>query len=74
MRLYFVAGEKARKILNEESNILNKLTDMWGTEQKYLLQTADRIFKDYKKYNTLYEDQKKQMFALQMRAILQGQD
>lgn len=50
MRLYYVAGKHVLPLLNNETNIIGQLKDMWGVEQNSIVPTADRIFKDSKKF------------------------
>jgi len=50
VRVYIVAGEKVLDILNKESLVLNNLNRMWGISTDKIIDTAARIFNDYKKF------------------------
>jgi alanyl-tRNA synthetase len=50
LRLYYMAGKKVMKHLNEETTIINKLKDLWGIKEDEIVPTANRFFNDYKKF------------------------
>jgi len=70
VRLYYVAGEHALGLLNEESNILDGLTSSWGIAPDDILPTATRFFDGYKKYAALVQKQNTQILDLQLKAFL----
>jgi len=70
VRLYYVAGEHALSLLNEESSLINSLTSSWGISHDDILPTAQRFFEGYKKYSTLASKQSMQILDLQMKAFL----
>jgi alanyl-tRNA synthetase len=68
VRLYFVAGERTISCLNEETTIISELTKMWSDiSMDKLVPTAERIFKDYKKFKTEINDTTKSLINLQVR-------
>lgn len=70
VRLYFVAGERILKFHNEETLILSDLTKMWSDiSMDKLVPTAERIFKDYKKFKTEIADRTKHQVALEVRYV-----
>jgi len=48
--MYYVAGKKVLPLLNAETKVINHLKDMWGINQQEIVPTAERIFKDYRKF------------------------
>jgi alanyl-tRNA synthetase len=74
VRLYYVAGEHALGLLNNESHILESLTSSWGIHLDDVLPTANRFFDGYKKYSSLVQKQNLQILDLQMKVLLAGQD
>lgn len=70
VRLYFVAGDNALQLLNEDDDILHGLTASWGVAQDDILPTANRFFDGYKKLSTLVAKQNTQILELQMKVFL----
>jgi alanyl-tRNA synthetase len=70
VRLYYVAGEHALALLNEDSNILNGLTSSWGIAADDILPTATRFFDGYKKYSNIVQKQNTQILDLSMKVFL----
>ena len=73
VRIYFVAGERTLGKLRAETEILNDLTDMWSIPQDQIMITANRIFKDYKKYKFDMTEAKRKILNLQVSNVLNGQ-
>lgn len=70
VRLYYVAGERTLKCLNEETLIISDLTKMWSDiSMDKLVPTAERIFKEYKKFKTEISDNTKSLLALEVRYV-----
>lgn len=70
VRLYFVAGERTLACLNQETMIISELTKMWSDiSMDTLVPTAERIFKDYKKFKSEITDSTKSLINLQVRYI-----
>lgn len=70
VRLYFVAGERTLKCLNAETMIIDNLTKMWSDiSMDKLVPTAERIFKDYKKFKTEISDNTKSILGLEVRYV-----
>ena len=69
VRLYYVAGKHVLPLLNNETNIIGQLKDMWGVEQGSIVSTADRIFKDSKKFAKEVQAQKEDLINLQIEVI-----
>jgi alanyl-tRNA synthetase len=70
VRLYFVAGERTIKCLNEETNIITELTKMWSDiSQDKLLSTAERIFKEAKSYKAEASENIKSILNLEVKYI-----
>jgi alanyl-tRNA synthetase len=44
LRLYYVAGDKTIERLNNESQLINSLTKLWGINQNSVLDTAKDMF------------------------------
>jgi alanyl-tRNA synthetase len=70
VRLYYVAGENALTLSNEDSNIMNSLTSSWGIAAEDILPTAARFFDGYKKLSTLAAKQSSQILDLEMKVFL----
>lgn len=69
VRLYFVAAEKSIEKLNEETTIINNLTNMWGIHRTGIVDTADRFFAGYKKFKQQVADGNKSMVTMQVKYI-----
>jgi alanyl-tRNA synthetase len=69
VRLYYVAAERTLEILNKETNIINDLTSMWGIEQKQIVMTAARFFKESKTLKSALSSEQKKMMNLQIRYL-----
>ena len=70
VRLYYVAGELALLLLNEESSVINHLTSDWGISQDDLLPTAARFFEGYKRLSTQVSRQASTILDLTVRLHL----
>ena len=70
VRLYYVAGEHALQLLNEESAVINHLTNDWGIAQDDLLPTASRFFEGYKKYGAQLSKQASTILELRVKVLL----
>ena len=70
VRLYFVAGERTLASMNEETMIIHQLSHMWSDiSMEKVVPTADRIFKEYKKFKAEISDNTKSLINLQVRYI-----
>jgi len=74
VRLHFVAGERALQYTAEQSHTLRKTCDIWGVQPTELFATADRIFRDYKKYSALAKKQAVDITQLQVRSFIAEPD
>ena len=70
VRLYFVAGERTIEKLNEETQIINDLSKMFNISQNQVVETADRIFKNYKKLGNEVNEMQKTILGLQVRYVI----
>jgi len=70
VRLHFVAGERALEYTAEQTALLKKTCSIWGVQPQELYPTADRIFRDYKKYSALARKQQVDITQLEIRAFL----
>ena len=70
VRLYYVAGERTIQRLNTETEILNKLSELWSIPYSDILNTAGRIFKDYKSLQNTTKKQEQQILGLQTRYVI----
>jgi len=70
VRLHFVAGERALEYTAEQTALLKKTCGIWGVQPQELYPTADRIFRDYKKYSALARKQQVDITQLEIRAFL----
>ena len=70
VRMYFVAGERSMHVLNNETNIINDLTDLWSIPQDQITETANRFFKDFKKYKNNFSEAQKKILELQVKLAL----
>lgn len=59
LRLSYVASERVIEHLNQSASIINALNKLWGINQTEIVDTADRIFKGYKKYEAEAMEQKR---------------
>lgn len=69
VRLYYVAGERSIEMLNEETKIINELTNMWSIHRTGILPTADRFFSGYKKFGQQVTDASKKIINLEVKYI-----
>ena len=74
VRLYFVAYKKAIEDLEEDSKVINKLTDLWGIERTMIVDTASRFFAENKKYSTRLKAQSQKLVELQMKSMVGEKD
>jgi hypothetical protein len=65
-----VAGKKVLSLLNAETKIINNLKDMWGINQQEIVSTAERMFKDYRKFQNESFQQKEALLKLQLKSFL----
>lgn len=70
LRLYYVAGKKVLPMLNAETKVINHLKDMWGINQTEIVPTAERIFKDYRRFENESVKQKEALLKLQVSSFL----
>ena len=52
VRLYFVAGQRVIECLNNETQVINELNDLWSVNQNEIVKTAERFFAENKAYKT----------------------
>ena len=67
LRLTFVAGERSLDALNTETMIINDLTDLWSISQDQITETAQRFFKDFKKFKNNFSEAQKKILGLQVK-------
>lgn len=72
LRLYYVAGKKVLPMLNAETKVINHLKDMWGINQTEIVPTAERIFKDYRRFENESVKQKEALLKLQVKSFLES--
>lgn len=70
VRIYFVAGERSIQALNDETQIINDLMEMWSISPTQITETAERFFKDFKKFKNSFSDAQKKILDLQVRLAL----
>ena len=70
VRLYFVAGERSMGALNKETNIINSLMDLWSIGPDQINETAERFFKNFKKYKNNFGEAQKKILKLQVKLAL----
>jgi alanyl-tRNA synthetase len=73
VRLYFVAGERSVQALNTETTIINELTDLWSIAPDQITETAQRFFKDFKKYKNNFSEAQKKILGLQVRLSMSNE-
>lgn len=69
LRLYYMAGKKVMKALNDETLVINQLKDLWGVKLEDIVGTANRFFKDTKKFEKINQNQKLALLGMQVRCI-----
>jgi len=74
VRLYFVAGEKTIERLNSETDILNQLSDLWSVHYSTIVDTASRIFKEYKSLQNTTKKQEQTILNLQTKYVINSGD
>lgn len=74
VRLSYVAGERVISHLNAQAGIISSLNKLWGISQAEIVDTAERIFKDYKMYESEAMRQKQTIIHLQMECILNNRN
>jgi alanyl-tRNA synthetase len=74
VRLYYVTGKKVLRLLNAEIKIINHLKDMWGINQQETVLTAERIFRDYSKFENDSIKQKEALLKLQLKSLLYSKE
>jgi alanyl-tRNA synthetase len=72
--MYYVAGKKVLPLLNAETKVINHLKDMWGINQQEIVPTAERIFKDYRKFENDLIKQKEALLKLQLKSFLDSKE
>lgn len=70
VRVYFVAGERSIYALNDETKIINDLTDLWSIPPDQITETAERFFKDFKKYKNSFSEAQKKILKLQVKLAM----
>lgn len=70
VRLYYVAGERTIQRLNTEKEILNNLQKLWSIPQDLIVETADKFFKESKKYSNECARQEQKILNLQVKYVL----
>lgn len=60
---------KVLKALNEQTTVINNLKDLWGINQGEIVQTAKRIFDDYKRFEKEAQGQKMSLLTMHVRYI-----
>lgn len=74
LRLYYMAGKKVMKALNEETTVINQLKDLWGVKLEDIVPTASRFFNDYKKFEKINQNQKLALLGMQVKFIEEQQE
>lgn len=69
VRLEYVAYERALEELNGETAIINTLCKDWGIEKDKIVQTGNRFFHDFKKYENQAKKKNLQILALQFKTM-----
>ena len=69
VRLYYVAGERTLDCQNNETKIIHELQGMWGIEQRQIVQTAGRFFKESKAYKSIISTEQKCAMNLQVNYL-----
>lgn len=69
LRLYYMAGKKVMKALNQETLVINQLKDLWGVKLEDIVSTASRFFNDTKKYEKINQNQKLALLSMQVRCM-----
>lgn len=59
------------KTLNDETEIIHKLKDLWGVKQQDIVNTASRFFNDYKKFEKEAQNQKLMLLSTQVKLVEQ---
>jgi len=70
VRLYYVAGDLALSVLDQESCLIQALTAEWGVHSNDLKSTANRFFEGYKKYSAQIQKQSVIILELRMKLFL----
>ena len=74
VRIYFVAGERTIEKLNEESNVINELCNIWSVPQNQVVENANKIFKKYKKRGAEIDESRKKILDLQVKYVIDRKD
>ena len=69
-----MAGKKVMKHLNEETTVINKLKEMWGIKEDEIVNTANRFFNDYKKFEKETQSQKISLLNMQVKYISESKN
>ena len=69
LRLYFMAGKKVMKALNEETAVINELKKSWKVKLEDIVPTGNRFFNDFNKYEKEAQNQKLALLSMQVRYI-----
>lgn len=67
LRLYYMAGKKVMKALNEETVVINELKKSWKVKLEDIVPTGNRFFNDSKKYEKEAQNQKLALLSMQVR-------
>lgn len=74
VRLEYVCYEKAIEELNNETKIINTLCTDWKIEKSMIVQTGNRFFNDFKKFENQTKKRNTQILSLQMKVIESSSD
>lgn len=67
LRLYYMAGKKVMKALNQETTVINELKKSWKVKLEDIVTTGNRFFNDFKKYEKEAQNQKLALLSMQVR-------
>ncbi|KRX05303.1 Translation protein, beta-barrel domain [Pseudocohnilembus persalinus] len=69
VRLYFVAGTKVMEKLNQQSQVVSELQNLWDVQQTQIVSKADEIFNRAKKAEKEVEEQQSIILSLRMQQL-----
>ena len=70
VRLYFVANKRSLDELDEDSNVIHQLEELWGVERSVIFQTADRFFTENKRYQAKLKKQSEKLVEFQIKSMV----
>ena len=73
LRLYYMAGKKVMKALNQETTVINELKKSWKVKLEDIVSTGNRFFNDFKKYEKEAQNQKLALLSMQVRYMSESQ-